>query len=37
MTPEITVTDIAQDKFSHPYFWAPYVMIGDADRVLNRV
>ncbi len=27
---------IAQDKFSHPYFWAPYVMIGDADRVLNR-
>jgi CHAT domain-containing protein len=27
---------IAQDKFSHPYFWAPYVMIGDADRMLSR-
>ncbi len=26
---------IAQDRYSHPYFWAPYVMIGDADRVLT--
>jgi len=27
---------IAQDEFAQRYFWAQYVMIGDADRALGR-
>ncbi|MBO6635728.1 CHAT domain-containing protein [Parvibaculum sp.] len=27
---------IAEQKFSHPYFWGPYVVIGDASRPLIR-
>ena len=26
---------IAQENTSHPYYWAPYVMIGDAGRMLQ--
>ena len=27
---------IAEQKFSHPYYWGPYVVIGDASRPLIR-
>ena len=27
---------IAEEKFSHPYYWGPYVVIGDASRPLIR-
>ena len=27
---------IAQEAFAHPYYWAPYVMIGDAGQKLRR-
>jgi CHAT domain-containing protein len=29
-------TLIAKEAFAHPYYWAPYVMIGDAGRTLRR-